>query len=372
MKSKTLYIHAGMPKTGTSALQAFFALNAQKLSQKGLHYPFQEAFNQPFQTSSGNALALSSFTRDKENETFQYIKKLQDFLDQADGDTLLSTESLFNPIRTKKHAHFLKDNLPDCNTKIILYLRRQDNFLESASHQLVKNHFATSITYNRVFNYKEILDTISSLWGRENIIVRPYEKKQFKGDNGIYSDFFNAISLDIDFKKCTMPEKRVNPSLSAGSFFYKAHINTLIKYRSDKKALSDRFNKHLIAFDISENATHGLEYSDPTNSREMLSPTKRKAIINQFTESNKAVAQQYLKQEDLFLNPLNESASWESPFGLSDKKIVDRTIFIGKEDKELILIILQELLRKARLPESSQNHNNLSLLKAIKEALNTK
>ena len=37
---KTLYIHVGQPKTGTTALQVFCLHNRKALNQKGYEYPF--------------------------------------------------------------------------------------------------------------------------------------------------------------------------------------------------------------------------------------------------------------------------------------------------------------------------------------------
>ena len=36
---KTVYLHIGMPKTGTTALQMFLPLNEEALSQNGFSYP---------------------------------------------------------------------------------------------------------------------------------------------------------------------------------------------------------------------------------------------------------------------------------------------------------------------------------------------
>jgi len=44
---KTIYIHAGVYKTGTSTLQAFFAKNKELLKQKDIYYPTEGLYYHP-------------------------------------------------------------------------------------------------------------------------------------------------------------------------------------------------------------------------------------------------------------------------------------------------------------------------------------
>lgn len=41
-RMKTLYVHVGQPKTGTTALQVFCLKNRKVLNKKGYEYPFFE------------------------------------------------------------------------------------------------------------------------------------------------------------------------------------------------------------------------------------------------------------------------------------------------------------------------------------------
>ena len=93
--------------------------------------------------------------------------------------------------------------------KVIVYLRRQDEFLYSRWNQRIKaavglaspdyvttwqelmNHPPQSI-----LNYYEMLNKIADYIGKESIIVRRFDKNHFLYGQTIYEDFLHAIGLE--------------------------------------------------------------------------------------------------------------------------------------------------------------------------------
>jgi len=59
---RTLYLHIGASKTGTSALQVAFARNAKALRGRGLHYPGKNQDAMDGKITSGNGLLRSIST----------------------------------------------------------------------------------------------------------------------------------------------------------------------------------------------------------------------------------------------------------------------------------------------------------------------
>ena len=61
---KTLYLHIGQPKTGTTALQHFLAANSAELEAQGLAFPLMP-FTWRFALPERNALFLSAQRTDE-------------------------------------------------------------------------------------------------------------------------------------------------------------------------------------------------------------------------------------------------------------------------------------------------------------------
>jgi hypothetical protein len=215
-KITKIYLHIGMPKTGTSALQQFFFLNRKLLLSKGLYYPLTglDGWAHHYFPASitGRNLQTDISFRD-------YVNKIvaeRDFV--AGLPLLLSSEAFFN-FRAKEMKK-LKNVLEGIDVKIIIYLRRQDLWIQSAYNQAVKSH-RDRITYdikkyteNKHFNnldYAHTLGKWEELFGGKNIIVKIYETPQMP--QGVYQSFMDIFDLAID-NSYEIPKKTVNPSLS--------------------------------------------------------------------------------------------------------------------------------------------------------------
>ena len=146
---KELYLHIGQPKTGTSALQVFFAKNREKLRENGLYYPILDgefAIREKNTAVSGNAYSLEKLGCDREKaKQFykEYILKIQDLFIR-DKCVLLSRENLWNAdIKLYENIKALIGEKIGVTIKVIVYLRRQDESIESFWNQVVKSHTYT-------------------------------------------------------------------------------------------------------------------------------------------------------------------------------------------------------------------------------------
>ena len=86
--------------------------------------------------------------------------------------------------------------------KIIVYLRRQDLFLELTLYERIKKgetdqHIDDFLDKKTVKNYYCFIDLMSRVFGKSNIVVRPFERQQLSG-NDVVVDFLNILGLKSD------------------------------------------------------------------------------------------------------------------------------------------------------------------------------
>lgn len=210
----TLYLHIGTPKTGTTAIQYFLLNNRELLKEKGYYYPVMK---EKFERISirRNAHFLIDYKCNKEMNRDVQQQKIQSCYNELflaldeNKNVILSDEAIWHACkkikniwgnllsRTKEKGH---------NLKVIVYLRRQDEFIQSywkckvlANETRSFEEYVKSKKYAFCpLNYYTHLSNISKIVGKDNILVRIYEKEQYKGRaHTIVSDFMDAIGLEL-------------------------------------------------------------------------------------------------------------------------------------------------------------------------------
>jgi len=220
-KMPTVYLHIGDSKTGTSIIQNFLDVNRSNLffEHECLYPNFSCS-----ELNSGRYHNHADWYNSNINnaETFEKeIDRLADFVkSHAIRKVILSHEGwLFqnngactlNYIITKKH---------NFNIIVICYLRRIDFWIESAWKQWgLKKYISIDefLEFQNISNrYQTILNNLifwSECVGKENIIIRPYEKRQLV--DGLVDDFLSIINIDFKSFNWTEPEK-TNLALNTG------------------------------------------------------------------------------------------------------------------------------------------------------------
>ncbi len=319
MLKRKLIAHIGWPKTGTSAVQAFFNANRETLLDKyailypnieGDHFSKGECFNH-------RGIWVNPL--DRSAAAFEKIEKADPGLNWK---IVLSSES---PLRTK-YIDTLKamGERYNYDITILAYLRRQDKWVESAWKQWglklegVKNigDFVDDTLraeprqkYGLFLDYYERLKPWQEAFGKENIIIRVYEKEQLKG--GVVDDISTLLGIG-DGHALVKPgdsNRNTNPGLSMEALELLSISRSLFKDPDDNlpfefiyQTFGDRILKS--TFD---------HYS-------LLSPGQRIRILEKFSPQNELVARNYLGRPDgkLFYEkePSLEDA-WEPYPGIS-------------------------------------------------------
>ena len=272
-----LFIHIGTHKTGTSALQRFFFNNQESLSRFNVRYPQSGIPNGQFAHHD-----LAHSTRSKRNDDIW--SQLNQEIEPHSGFThVVSSESFWkaDPVRVRERCEMLGP------TKIIAYLRRQDNFFES----LYKHHIklggrisfeAFLAKRKKLGNYMSVLERWDSSFGSENMIVRLYETAT--GTIDIIDDFLRLLNISED-AEFTRPA-RVNSSP-------RAEVVSLLRAANQ----IDAFN--------SNGAFARLRRRNPAYARsgDLLNSYQRSAIVSNFEECNREIARRY--PESSFPTPGN-------------------------------------------------------------------
>jgi len=236
-----VFIHIGLPKTGSSAIQAFLTLNSETLKSKGVFFPNPPNLNQPYQTSSGNAYQLSKHLMNgDQNAVNEYFTSIE-----MSGHTIISAENLFNTLKKCPDRFF--NAFEPYDYRLIAYIRRQDGWIESCYKQRVKNHgwkHQLNLQYwLRYSDFYSVLKECVERLGLTRVIVRCYERERLFGGS-IYNDFLHCIGVEMssDF---VFPDRIVNPSLCTEAVEFRRILN-ILGFDEGKPALRRQINDSLV------------------------------------------------------------------------------------------------------------------------------
>ena len=310
----TVYLHIGMPKTGTSALQMFLPMNQEQLQKKGFFYP-----EMPFRfpnvgiRRNGHFLTLWENKADAP-EWEQGFLAVQEALREHEN-IILSDENIWSKQRLDRFWEEVMEGFAGIGAKlkVIAYLRSQDDQVESNWNQKVKDKktrmqitFAQFMKEERYyympFDYGKVLDRISSYIGRDNLIIRVYEKQQFVGGS-LYADFLDALGLGFS-EEYELPEYAPNVRLPNTA----VEIKRLINAAYEGEEVPD-FYREIISRVFGMKAVEEA----PEHQTSMFSASQRERFMSRYAEGNAYVAKEYLHRADgvLFRGDLSHIPQWK-------------------------------------------------------------
>lgn len=325
---KTLYLHIGTPKTGTTALQVFLRNNLERLASQNYYIPLDGLAN-------NEHLALMT-SNENCNKIRGYLDKLTS---KGEGAYILSCELFYTmpccfdffhefynyEQRDKNKAYkeeykeqykerkankvgFLARILPEYfdEIKIVLYLRRQDLFLNSIYIQDVQFFYSGEIDeYSEIFSFEIDYQKNVALWadnfGKEHIIIVPYEREAMP--RGIEGSFCDLIGIDI--ARLTKQTTEHNPTITEEIFQFKKDFN--------KAFLNADFDLDVGAhFQFYGYIDAILKHNPGTGPKFVALPYEAAlAITQKYKAGNAALAKEYLGRDNLFLQ--NEPEPYELP-----------------------------------------------------------
>jgi hypothetical protein len=349
-----LYLHIGINKTGTSAIQHFLSDRAAALPAAGLLYPSTgRAQFAHFQLSAAlgfgqrkHYLVPAAASPVIEPDTLKRVSarllsfigrrpaaqqlpagaetrrmtaaELQRWRDTLRAELLAETRAHPECAVVVSSEHFVRDAaieavrdfFRDFDCRVVVYLRRHDHWWASAYAQAVKTvarppwppGAVAYVEYSRQRkptqrNYRPLLDRWAAVFGSHNLIVRPYEREQNQG--GVVADFLRAIDRPALAAAAAAEPMLVNESLGARTL---ALIDAL--QRSD---VPDATRSTLIKRLIEEGR------GEPRSA--LLPPLLRRQLIDQHRDEYAYIARHYLGRSDgrLFLEDEPQgNEAWEA------------------------------------------------------------
>ncbi len=224
---KKLYLHIGTHKTGSTALQVFFSQNRDNLAKNGILYP---KVGCPEYSHYGQHLIAWSFFENQNylpsfngnilNKSFIAKMHLIEELNLVSNDDSINTVILSSEefsVLNESEIEKLAKSLFNFDVEIIIYFRRQDNYLEasyktSVLYSAYEKNFISFMDNQRMnLNYDSVIRNWEKSFGK-NIHVRSYEKTEIK--QNIVLDFCNLIGLRIN-NNYSISNNRENESISA-------------------------------------------------------------------------------------------------------------------------------------------------------------
>lgn len=317
MKKKQVFLHIGYDKTGTSAIQRFLYLNRKILAGQGILYPESAMPYEEYLNHTALVLAMRRTVKSEEEEgrildRFREIDKRRispellwkNLIEEINTSPCprfcISSEAFVNFAKSEDSAVLIREtaeHLGPYDVSVIMYIRRQDDYLESFYNQIVKKG-RTVWGYPSQFwrnlnplrgDYMQALDAWSEAFGTDRMIVRKYAKKEF-GPGGIVPDFLRLLGADENATWNIEPHTSANPRLPNRQVELKRRCNRL----HHSFLLNELINRAIYRMARKRKASERVR---------LLSPEQRRDILRHFVPVNTQIAERYFPGEGPLFPP---------------------------------------------------------------------
>jgi len=351
---KTVFLHIGYYKTGTSSIQNYCDTHRKELLAQGILYLETSTVFIP--NGSHSFLALRRFEEigegtsqwfriafpklEKVPTAAQLWRQAKREIDTSPASRIvISSEAFVKYASNKKKKALIrevKEHLAPYDVSIVCYLRRQDDYLESWHNQLVKMGMPVpeSCSFDSLEgvklihkNFLETLDAWEEVFGRERMIVRIYDRDALIGKD-IVSDFLHVVSGGGD--AVTQSSVRKNVGLATRLVELKRRCNHYLVGKDERRRMGNARLKEVlktvekIQSSLSDNRAYRL-----------LTPDERRRIMKRNEEINREISNRYF------------SGRW--PLFPDIKKEDERTAVAGEPEQIDTLLTVLGMVTKRYL-----------------------
>lgn len=246
---RRLVLHAGMGKTGSSALQAAFVRNRQLLSASGIFYPPHASDDVARRggVTSGNGARLRQWLAPRDGQAARRGRRLQarlvEELDTPGIHTLLySSEFLYLALPERLDELRRHVALHGATVQVVVYVRDVARHALSSYSQVVKRSLFTGTFTDYIDpatkgGYHLPLDRLLAmpdLLGAENVTLLHYDSVQ----HDLVCHFCRQI-LGLDDVSAIQREWTVNRSLTSLELELMRHLNRDLGDKAQARRVSD-------------------------------------------------------------------------------------------------------------------------------------
>lgn len=262
-----LILHIGQSKTGTTSLQEFLRQNRAALREKGYLYP-DYVYNGFFlNTLNHNSLAeeLCGLSRYPCLSVEEYFSQIKEQAASFDCHTIiLSAESFFGAPQIwridedflsahSRKLHVLKEQISGYDLQIIAYLRRQEDWFDSAVAQVIRydgllgqqvyqDDEQLSELLEPHLNYQALLQLWQDTLQPDKMCILPYERQKLIKNNTIY-DFMHHVGVDTGGFSFDVKQSQEHASLDRRYMMVKKELNKRSRSRTTERVIIECLNR---------------------------------------------------------------------------------------------------------------------------------
>ena len=310
---RTLYLHIGTAKTGTSSLQSFLHANRNALSSAGFlvprslgfpnHIGLAVASHRHFHNNGlCHSLGIHSEEEWLEFTKSEWSKFHEEVGSRTEKNVILSSEVFYGSMISREDIACFKNKLESQTwdeVKVVVYLREQAAFAAA--------HHSTDLTYwgslrekppwpddsyfSRICDYKSTIQDWSSVFGERSMLVRLFAKDQDKKFSVVDDFVSEVLAIDGIHFDC-VPAK--NQSISAHGLEVIRLVNARLPFVADgminplRRGLGAYVRKHF----------PGRPYA--------LDDDLRDAYQSAFADGNEWVRQTYFPERNTLFETQNQ------------------------------------------------------------------
>jgi len=310
MKNRKIYIHIGTHKTGTTTIQNVLESNRDSLKKDRIIFlgKYRKLFTE---FSEGNKYNDEAYLLKVRNEL---NKDLDLYENETNYNFIISNEKLsgdknsgyLNSNELAKSLKTITERL-NLDVTIIVFIRRQDAFIESLYTQRIYNgetftfdEYLSRLNQNW-FRWDKLLDSFAYHFGHNNILCGIYDKHYLPNQNSLVNQFGSFINSK--FLKFYTSSPDDNSGYSQSALQYLNMISPHLD--NDQNRMLKKILKRTNPKKIFEN------YS-------FFTDDQRSEIMKTYTDSNEYVLREYFNNQSEILFPSCEATN-ENSINQNDK-----------------------------------------------------